>query len=227
MPRPLSPYGVPMQQAHRVAAATGLAFALLAVLVTAEWSPLMDLDSDAVAPAVDLARDHDRYRDVMKTATWLLHSEVVLIYAAVAAISLAICRRGPAAIWLALVVGVGTEVNQLLKQIVGRHRPTVAAPVETFSGLSFPSGHACSAALLCAALAVVLWPDLGRTGRRVLVVLGVAVPVLSSWTRMTLGGHYLSDVVGGVLLGVAWVAVWQPALPAVDRALSARASRRP
>jgi membrane-associated phospholipid phosphatase len=54
----------------------------------------------------------------------------------------------------------------------------------------------------------------------------IAVPLLSGWTRMTLGGHYLSDVVGGFLLGVAWVAAWQPGLPMLERTISPRASRR-
>jgi undecaprenyl-diphosphatase len=202
-----------MQQGHRVAAATGLVFAVLTLLVAAQWSPLEDLDHGAVGPAVDVARDHDGYRRAMTVTTWLLHSEAVLVYTGLAAIALVVARRGAAALWLAAVVGVGTVVNPLWKQVVDRQRPVVPDPVETFSGLSFPSGHACSAALLCAALVVVLWSDLGGAGRRRLIVLAVAVPVLSSWTRMTLGGHYLSDVVGGVLLGVTWVAAWQPALP--------------
>jgi len=214
---PLSPYGVPMQRAQRVAAGTGGAFILLALLVVTTWSPLMDLDSDAVGPAVDLARDHNTYRAAMKVATWLLNSELVLAYVGVVALVLAAARRPGAAVWLAAVVGVGTAVNPLVKQVVGRQRPVVADPVENFHGLSFPSGHADSAALLCAGLAVVLWSGLGRRGRIVLVGAVVAVPVLSSWTRMTLGGHYLSDVVGGVLLGVTWVAAAQPALPLLER----------
>lgn len=209
-----------------MAVGTGLAFVVLALLVAAEWSPLMDLDQDAVGPATDLARDHGAYRDAMKTATWLLHSEVVLLYGGLVAIGLAVARRFAAAIWLALVVGLGTGLNPLLKQAFDRERPTVADPVDTFNGLSFPSGHAASAALISAALAVVFWTGLGRAGRSTVVVAVICVPLLSGWTRTTLGAHYLSDVVGGTLWAVAWVAAWQPALPALERVLSARASRR-
>lgn len=215
-----------MRMTGRVAASTGLIFLLLALLVVAEWSPLMKLDSDVLGPATDLARDHDTYRDVMKAATWLLNSLPVVIYAGLIALGLGAAHRPGAAIWLVAVVGVGTVVNALLKQVFDRERPTVPAPVETFDGLSFPSGHAASAALISAAFAVVFWPSLGRAGRTVAAVPVIALPLLSSWTRLTLGGHYLSDVVGGMLWAVAWVAAWQPMLAALERRLSARAALR-
>ncbi len=160
----------------------------------------------------------------MKTATWLLNSGPVLAYSIVVAIGLALVGRRATALWLAAVVSLGIMLNPLLKQVFQRERPTVPEPVETFSGLSFPSGHAAGAALICSALAVVFWSGLRRTGRIGLVVAGIAVPLLCGWTRITLGGHYLSDVVGGTLWAVAWVAAWQPAL---QRALIARASPPP
>ncbi|GAA0608677.1 phosphatase PAP2 family protein [Sporichthya brevicatena] len=207
-------------RARRVALGTGVCFAVIAVLVRTEFSPLLDLDRDVTRSAVDLARDHETYRDAMKTATWLLHSQLVLLYAAVVALGLADARRPAAAVWLAAVVGVGTVVNPVLKVLFDRERPVVPEPVDTFSGLSFPSGHAASAGLICAALAVLLWPRPGRVGH-VALVTGVAViPLLSGWTRLTLGAHFLSDVVAGVLWSVAWVAAWQPALPALERRLA-------
>ncbi|HUR73809.1 MAG TPA: phosphatase PAP2 family protein [Sporichthya sp.] len=212
-----------MRTARWIAAGTGLAFLVLAVLVLVQWSPLMDLDSDVTGRATDLARDHDGYRHVMRAATTVLHSDLILAYALVIAIVLALKGRRATAIWLALVVGLGTPLNVLLKQGFGRARPTVVEPVYTFSGLSFPSGHAASAALIASALAVVFWPGLGRTGRTVLVIAVIAVPLFSAWTRVTLGAHYLSDVVGGILWSVAWVAAWQPALPALERRSSERA----
>lgn len=205
-----------MRTAYRVAASTGFAFLVLALLVVARWSPLMEVDRDLVGQATDLARDHDTYRDLMKSATWLLNSPLMAAYAGLIALGLA-PRRPGAAVWLAAVVGVGVLINPLLKQIFDRDRPTVVDPVETFSGLSFPSGHAASAGLLCAGAAVVFWVGLGRTGRLILVLVVIAVPLLSAWTRMTMGGHYFSDVVGGPLWAVAWVAAWQPALPVLER----------
>jgi membrane-associated phospholipid phosphatase len=213
-------------RARQVAVVLGLAFALLAVLVVVEWSPLMDADHDAVVFGTDLARDHDTYRRVMKTATWLLNSAPVLFYTSMIAIAVALKGRPGAAIWLTAVVAVGSVLNPVLKQVFHRDRPTVVGPVESFDGLSFPSGHAASAALMCSALALLFWSRPGRTGHAALVLGVVLVPLLCGWTRITLGGHYPSDVVGGTLWGVAWVAAWHPVLPRLEQAASARSSRR-
>ena len=213
-----------MRRSRQVAISAGLTFLVLALLVVSEWSPLMELDQDVSLWATDLAYDHDTYRGAMKTATWLLNSGPVLVYAIAIATALAVAGRRATALWLTAVVSLGLVVNPLLKQLFDRDRPTVPQPVETFSGLSFPSGHAAGAALICSALAVVFWSGLGGTGRICLVVVGIVVPILCGWTRITLGGHYLSDVVGGTLWAVAWVAAWQPLL---QRALIARASPPP
>lgn len=201
----------------RVALGAGTAFVVLALLIATEFSPLMDLDQDVVGPANGLAREHPTYRHVMTGVTWALNSSVVLGYVALVAIALIAARRRPAALWLTAVVGSGTVLNPLLKVIVDRDRPTVAEPIDTFNGLSFPSGHANSAALFCAAVLVVFWSSWGRLGRRIAVVLALAVALLCGWTRLTLGAHYLSDVVGGFLFGLAWVALWVPALPGLQR----------
>ncbi|MBA3742514.1 phosphatase PAP2 family protein [Sporichthya sp.] len=214
-----------MRTAHRVAACTALAFGVIALLVATTWSPLMDLDSDVVRRGTNLARNHDTYRHVMKAATWWLNSPLVMAYGGLIAMGLALARRSAAAIWLALVVGIGSLVNPVLKQLFQRDRPNVLDPVAVFHNPSFPSGHANSAALICAAGVIVFWPHLGGVGRVATTVLVVAVPVLVCWTRITLGAHYLSDVVGGTLLGVTLAAACQPALPALERRLSARAAR--
>lgn len=212
----------------RVAVTAGLLFALIATLVAIEWSPLMDLDNDAVGPTTDLSRDHDLYRRLMTGATWALNSQLMLLYLVPLGVLLVRAGRAGAALWLAVTLTTGTVLNPILKQIFGRERPTVESPIDHFSSLSFPSGHANSAALMAAALTVVFWRGWEGRTRTLAVVLVVATPLLSGWTRLTLGGHYLSDVVGGMLLGVTWVALWQPALPVWEQryARAERADRR-
>lgn len=221
-----SPPTVGPVRGRGVAIGLGLAFALLAFLVVTEWSPLMAADADAVVAGTDFARDHDTYRRVMKTATFLLNSGPIVAYTCLIAIAVAASGRPGPAIWLTVVVGVGTVLNPVLKQIFDRERPGVEVPVESFDGLSFPSGHAASAALMSTALALVLLPRPSRLERVAIVAAIVAIPLLSGWTRITLGGHYPSDVVAGMLWAVAWVAAWRPALPRVERALSGRTLRR-
>lgn len=58
---------------------------MLAALVAAELSPLMELEHDRVGAAINLAREHDTYRNLTTGARWALNSRVVLGYVALAA----------------------------------------------------------------------------------------------------------------------------------------------
>jgi undecaprenyl-diphosphatase len=73
-----------------------------------------------------------------------------------------------------------------------------------YSTLSFPSGHATGIAVLVTVALVLAWPLLAPHARRWWLATGIALVVLVGLTRMWLGVHYLSDVVGGWALGTAW-----------------------
>lgn len=113
-------------------------------------------------------------------------------------------RRG------ALVVAVAAlahPLNGLLKLAVDRPRPSVdeVAILEQASGLGFPSGHAFGAMLLFGTLAgVALRTGVKSTGRAPGVVLAagcLVVALLIGWSRVKLGAHWPSDVLGGWLWG--------------------------
>ena len=91
--------------------------------------------------------------------------------------------------------------------LVGRPRPDVPALEQVSVGTSFPSGHVAAAAAY-AAVAVVIFQHTRRGWiRAVTVVLVVAVPVVVALSRMYQGVHFLTDAVGGLLLGAACVLV--------------------
>ena len=91
--------------------------------------------------------------------------------------------------------------------LVGRPRPDVPALEQVSVGTSFPSGHVAAAAAY-AAVAVVIFQHTRRGWMRaVTVVLVVAVPVVVAVSRMYQGVHFLTDAVGGLLLGAACVFV--------------------
>ncbi|MCZ2828464.1 phosphatase PAP2 family protein [Modestobacter sp. VKM Ac-2986] len=116
---------------------------------------------------------------------------------------------------LAATVLVG-PLTTLLKELVGRPRPQFAQGGAELDSLSFPSGHASGVATLVTVALVVAWPLLSPAGRRRAAVAGVLLALLVGCTRMWLGVHFLSDVLGGWALGVAWsllVAVAARALP--------------
>ena len=120
----------------------------------------------------------------------------------------AVWRWRSRAIPLFLLIAIGGQLllADLIKGAVQRTRPDLR-PLAHFTGPSFPSGHTTAAAATFAAIAIVLGRD-GSTGRRMLlagVAVGLAVAVACS--RVFLGVHWVTDAIGGLVLGWTWVAV--------------------
>ncbi len=110
------------------------------------------------------------------------------------------------AIFLTLVVGGQFLVANSIKFLVDRARPAFDQ-LTGFSGSSFPSGHAVATAASLAAFALVM--GRGRTLRTRAVYAGLAVGLATgvSCTRVMLGVHWLSDVLGGLAIGWTWFAM--------------------
>lgn len=202
-----------MRTAPVVATGAATAFVGLLALVVTGWAPLHEFDTDTTRRFTDVTRRHDGYQRTLSVLTDALDSGWTVLAVAIIAIFVWWRHRAGTALWLFGVVGTGNLIGPIIKQVVDRPRPDLAEPIQTFSGLSFPSGHAGSATLAAAALLLVVWPRLGPGARVVAIGLAVAFPLLSGWTRLALGGHYPSDLLGGFLLGIAWVAAWTPLLP--------------
>jgi membrane-associated phospholipid phosphatase len=100
--------------------------------------------------------------------------------------------------------------------------------VETLTSFSFPSGHALGSIVGVGALLLAGLPWLSRAWRRPTIAVGIAIVLLVGYARVGLGVHYVSDVVGGWILGAAWLAAmtagfkaWQHDLRKPDRPLTA------
>ena len=106
-------------------------------------------------------------------------------------------------------------LNPLVKHAIARPRPLFHDPSLVFTTYSFPSGHAMGTTAVYTALAIIV---ARRTRHTPFVIAGSAVMIiLIALSRVYLGAHYLSDVVGGVLLGLAWVLVVLLALTIRER----------
>jgi membrane-associated phospholipid phosphatase len=90
---------------------------------------------------------------------------------------------------------------------VGRPRPPPAIWIGHFSGAAFPSGHATQSVACYAMLAVIL--GAGRSARAKTALWGAAVLIalIVGASRVYLGAHWLTDVLGGYALGTLLVAV--------------------
>jgi membrane-associated phospholipid phosphatase len=115
-------------------------------------------------------------------------------------------RSWPAMATLVVAVPGGMLLNELLKLAVHRQRPFFVDPFDSWSGYSFASGHSIGATLLYGQLALLLVPMLkDRHGRGLTIGLAALLILLVGLSRIALGAHYLSDVLGGIVLGIFWL----------------------
>ncbi|MCI0159296.1 phosphatase PAP2 family protein [Leifsonia shinshuensis] len=105
-----------------------------------------------------------------------------------------------------VVTGLGWITTLVVKTVVAEPRPSTAGLTHLLhvnpATLSYPSGHVVFATALVTALAMVCRGTLART---IVLVIGAVFVLLVMWSRLYVGVHYGSDVVGGVLNGVAGV----------------------
>jgi undecaprenyl-diphosphatase len=108
------------------------------------------------------------------------------------------------AAWVVTAVALIGPLNTLLKNYFGRVRPDFAHGGARLDSLSYPSGHSSGIATLVTVAVVLAWPLMATRARRWTLAGGVVLVLLVGLTRMWLGVHFLSDVVGGWALGVGW-----------------------
>jgi len=129
--------------------------------------------------------------------------------------------------WIASNVGGGL-LQLLLKATVHRHRPQYAARYLHGQSYSFPSGHTMSATIAWSLMVVCAGLSLGWHGHRraKLYVASTILIFAIGFSRLYLGVHYPSDVIGGLIIGTAWVVLCTTAIRIVDSAEAARERRQ-
>ena len=135
-----------------------------------------------------------------------LGSTIVLGIITFAVVGYLFLARRPAVAWLMLgaVLG-GVAVNNLLKYAFARPRPDFVTHAARVFTTSFPSGHAALSAityLTVGALLARIHPSLAI--RIYLMAVAVFLILLIGMSRIYLGVHYPSDVLGGWCIGAAW-----------------------
>jgi membrane-associated phospholipid phosphatase len=185
-----------------VLAAGGWAFGLLAEEV-AEGDTGLDnriadeLHEHATRPLTEF----------FEAVTTLGNGIVLAGVAAIAAYLLA-RRRYYAEAMLMVLAYVGAEVlSYSLKLAFRRDRPFFTDPLATVSTYSFPSGHATVSVAVYGALSLVLFRRLTGPARLVCLAAAVLLVSLIGFSRLYLGVHFLSDVLAGFSVGLAWLAL--------------------
>ena len=204
-PREASPRDISRLREVMVVTAAATAFAVLAVAVRLGWGPLLSTDTAVardlnalVAPRPALVRT--------LTAVTTLGSAGVLVWIVVLAVILLLTRRRfLLAAYLAVSTSGALILDPTLKALIGRLRPVVEHPVAVGGGSSFPSGHSLDSLICYGALLLVFLPAFPRRRRWIPVAAAGTVIVLIGLTRILLGVHFVSDVIGAWSVGTAWL----------------------
>ena len=149
------------------------------------------------SPAMDL---------LMNAATFVGSNLVIPPLFGVAMIWLFRRRMVREALFLGVASGGSLVLNELMKLFFQRPRPQLDWAY-VLPDYSFPSGHTMNSVTFYVALAVVLWSVYGRRVGRVAVTIAVVLAVLIGVSRIYLGYHYLTDVLGGLLAGTVWLLI--------------------
>lgn len=195
------------------------AFAALSIAVTAGWTVPLD---QAMVAAVAGHRT-DLLNNLAINVTSLGSAPVVVVIALL--VTLYALASGRQRVVLALFwTPLSFFLDSVLKLVFQHPRPTQAI-IAIPDSYSFPSGHAVAASALYITLALIAaHGERRQRPRRILIWSGVAVAVLVAWSRVYLGVHYFSDVIGGLLLGGAGSIAASRVLSRADSDQAARSS---
>lgn len=181
-------------------------FALALVVVESQWVPLHRLDQGAAERLHAAALAHpDRVALLRVLSDWVWDPVTMRLLVAVLVAWLVSRRAWRLAAWAGVTAVAGGLIGLLAKSAVERARPHLPDPVAHAPGFSFPSGHAMTATTTCAVLLLVLLPLIPRAWRVLPWAVALVTVVGVGYTRVALGVHWVSDVVGGWLLGLGVV----------------------
>ncbi|WP_166806469.1 phosphatase PAP2 family protein [Cryobacterium serini] len=142
----------------------------------------------------------------------------VLIVPLVITLIIVLIKRPWAAGYYVVATVLSAGFVQLLKQVFGRARPEDMLVMSDFG--SFPSGHVANAATMAVCLAIIfprLW----------VVLAGTIYTIVMLLSRTYLGVHWLTDTIGGLLLGVGVaIVLWAPVAAKLDGERDLAARRR-
>jgi len=202
---PLERYGLRLTLLVVAMVIVTVPFATLLFQVLAE-GPLTRIDGDLADRLNGFVTERDGWIGALQAVSWLGRPPVLW---AVTLAGVAFTWRNGARRLSAFLVATtlgGGIMSTAIKLLVDRPRPEVDHPITEAFGKSFPSGHALSSTVVFGAVLLTFLPVLPRRWRHVAVAATVGLVTAIGASRLLLGVHFLSDVLAGHLLGIAWLA---------------------
>jgi len=182
-----------------------------AALAVVTWNVVAGIGLARLDPHVErvaVAHRAGWATSVLKVLTWLGSGAVLWPLVGLATGLLVVrSRRWREAAFLLLALAGSAVLSDVVKPLADRARPPASLHLVRVTGLAYPSGHSMDAMAAYAALAVVV--GAGRSGRSRALIAGIAAVLIAvvGWSRLYLGVHWLTDVVGGFLLSACWVSL--------------------
>jgi undecaprenyl-diphosphatase len=166
-------------------------------------------DMQVLRYAQTLRLDHPWLAEVMRDLSGL-GSTVVLTLIAVASIGyLVLFSSWKTGLLVALSATTGTAFVSVFKAAFGRIRPELAYAEFLVPSLSFPSGHASMSAIVFFTLGTLIASTRRSRAQRAYILASAGlVTALVGLSRVALGVHWATDVIGGWAFGTGWAIVW-------------------
>lgn len=168
-------------------------------------SALHVLDSDIAAAVKDRRTQGLTY--LMMFITYMNSNLAINIYVALIALVWAAHKAWREIALLIWIIPGGLLLNNLLKHVFMRGRPEALDALMSLSTYSFPSGHMAGATLFYGYAALYLSRGAQRTQTFLIVSVALGMMILTGLSRIYLGVHYFSDVLGGFSLACAWISL--------------------
>lgn len=145
---------------------------------------------------------------VMLFITYLGDWQVVLALALITCAALAFKKKWLYIAAILFATGGGEALVWLIKNFVRRPRPLADGALITETSFSFPSGHAFIGIAFYGLLIYFLLRRIkNRSGKTALIAAGALLAFAIGYSRIYLGVHWPTDVLAGLMLGAAWLAV--------------------
>jgi undecaprenyl-diphosphatase len=187
--------------------------AIFCGILVAIWAAMLLLGGGSVDRGLYellYAGHHPVLAHAAEILTDLGSSRVLMIAALVCAICLLLIRQARLALIFVVLMFVGRLLAELQKDWIARPRPELEPHLVSTNSHAFPSGHAANSMIFYVMFALILTS--GTRLERPAIAAAVLFSLLIGTSRVMLGVHWPSDVVGGWAFGAFWVLIaYRPA----------------
>ena len=177
--------------------AIGLIFSLIMLIIMVLNGSVLKIDNKIYNYIAQFINDYNT--QIFKVITFF-GSTIFMIFITIILTYFYRKKRG---VLILIIMLISTIINNLLKILIARPRPTILQLV-TEKSYSFPSGHTMAITTLVGIILYLIWQPKEKRGRLTIIlslILGI-IPFLIMLSRIYLGIHYFSDCLGGYIISI-------------------------